>query len=588
MPQLAGPPSSPRSASDVNPLRILFARRVAEVLTFLASLALTTASPAATLILNEYNAVSSSNWLNGGDGLADDDGGMAADLTFGRIQGNGGDWFELVLTENGVDLRGWQLEIYVNGSLDTTLVLSQNPLWTQLQAGTIITVSEDQAEDLSYDPLAGDWTINVQANDGASGAYVTASNFPVDENDWQLVIRDDQGATVFGPSGEGTVATGGVNSREIWRLEEDPSASIVEGSLCFDDADTHSSWGLPNVWSSGTKTQNFGSLRTGTAPTSQCDGSDLTPMAFDPDHLLDVGVAIDPADWEILRRQQVGVMEVFGGACGLDPPPDPYTFFSADVTVDGTLVANAGIRKKGFFGSVDRQKPSLKIDFGEFGSETRVYGMERLTLNNGRQDPSLLDQCLSYGLYRAAGLVGFALQLRTRHGERGGPRHLHERREHQGALPGAELRRLDGQSLRGDDGRLSPILDRRVRKEEQRGRFRARGREGRTRDCGRRTGPRRAPGHHRLRQVSDLLGARRAHRQLGRLRGEREQLLDLRQPEYPPARVLPLEPGRRLRAGQSIREPGSQLGGANGLRSVCDHPSTAGRCRPFGCSTKHG
>ncbi|MBW2385410.1 MAG: CotH kinase family protein, partial [Deltaproteobacteria bacterium] len=374
-------------------------------LCLLAALLFSAPSSAATLILNEYNAVSSIDWLNGGGPLMDDDGGTAGDLTFGRVLGNGGDWFELVLTENGADLRGWKLDIHVNGSLDTTLVLSPHPLWTQLEAGTIITISEDQAEDVSYDPGSGDWTINVQANVGASGAYITAWTFPVNQEDWQLVIRDDQGATVFGPSGEGVVATGGVNSREIWRLEEDPSLFIVESSLCYDDADTRSSWGLPNVWSSGTKVQDFTSLRTGSAPTSQCNDLDLTPMAFDPDHILDVDIVVDPADWEVLRKQQRGLMETFGGACGLAPAPDPYTFFSADVTVDGTTVTGAGVRKKGFFGSLDRQKPSLKIDFGEFGSETKVYGMERLTLNNGRQDPSQLDQCLSYELFRASGLV---------------------------------------------------------------------------------------------------------------------------------------------------------------------------------------
>ena len=98
---------------------------------------------AATLHLNEFNAVSSTKFLNGGTITADDDGGLAGDVYLGRVQGNGGDWFELVLTEDGIDLRGWQLEIWVEGVLETTLVLSEDSLWTQLQAGTIITVSED-------------------------------------------------------------------------------------------------------------------------------------------------------------------------------------------------------------------------------------------------------------------------------------------------------------------------------------------------------------------------------------------------------------------------------------------------------------
>ncbi len=359
----------------------------------------------AVLFLNEYNAVSSTKWLNGGDASADSAGGQASDITLGRIQGNGGDWFELVLTESAIDLRGWQLDIYVLGVLDTTLVLSQDVLWTQLEAGTIITVAETQPEDVSYDPLAGDWVINVQASAASSGTYITASSFPVNNEDWQLLIRDAAGVVQFGPSGEGIVATGGVSSTEIWRLEENPSAFIVESSLCFDDADTYSTFGLPNRWATGTKVQDLTPLRAGTAPTTQCNDSDLTPMAFDPDRIIQVDVVMDPADYEVLRRQQRNLMEVFSGRCGDQPAPDPYTFFPADVTVDGTTIVNAGIRKKGFFGSIDRLKPSFKIDFGEFGNEMQIYGMDRLTLNNGRQDPSLIDACLGYDLYRAAGLV---------------------------------------------------------------------------------------------------------------------------------------------------------------------------------------
>ncbi|MBN1804650.1 MAG: hypothetical protein JW837_05325 [Sedimentisphaerales bacterium] len=41
---------------------------------------------AADVILNEYNAVGSNEFLNGGDAAADADGGRAFDSYFGRIQ----------------------------------------------------------------------------------------------------------------------------------------------------------------------------------------------------------------------------------------------------------------------------------------------------------------------------------------------------------------------------------------------------------------------------------------------------------------------------------------------------------------------
>lgn len=370
----------------------------------------TAVSAETVLILNEYNAVSSSKYLGGGTAEADESGGLAGDLTFGRIAGNGGDWFELVVAQadpgsDTVDLRGWQFEIYSDGALETTLTLTDNDLWTQLQPGTIITVAEDQPEDVSYDTENGDWWINVRADTNASGLYISASSFPVNNDDWRLVIKDGAGTIQYGPSGEGIGGNGGVNSEEIFKLEENPSAFILPSSTCYDDSDSFSTFGQPNRWSGGTQTQDFTPLRAGSAPTSQCDETDLREVAFDPNRLIEVEITMAPADFELLRREQRTLMEIFGGQCGEAPAPNPYNFYEADVTIDGTTLLSVGIRKKGFLGSVSRVKPSLKIDFFEFGGESSAYGLDRMTLNNLQQDPSLLDQCLGYGLHRQAGLA---------------------------------------------------------------------------------------------------------------------------------------------------------------------------------------
>ena len=62
------------------------------------------------LILNGYNAVGDLLFLNGGDAIADIDGGLAADSFFGRVAGNGGDWIEFVVIEDHLDARGWSFE----------------------------------------------------------------------------------------------------------------------------------------------------------------------------------------------------------------------------------------------------------------------------------------------------------------------------------------------------------------------------------------------------------------------------------------------------------------------------------------------
>ena len=39
------------------------------------------------------------------------------------------------------------------------------PIWDNLRAGTIITVSEELDDNVTYDPWAGDWWINVDGQD---------------------------------------------------------------------------------------------------------------------------------------------------------------------------------------------------------------------------------------------------------------------------------------------------------------------------------------------------------------------------------------------------------------------------------------
>ncbi|MDI9431441.1 MAG: hypothetical protein QM570_06955 [Planctomycetota bacterium] len=204
----------------------------------------------ADVILNEYNAVGGSEFLNGGDSAVDEDGGRASDRYFGRVQGNGGDWFELVVITDHLDMRGWHLDIFEGGALDETLTLTDHAIWSDLRSGTILTVAEDVPSDISYNPAAGDWWINVQANNDADGLYIEASSFPVSSNNWQLRIRDAAGAIVFGPAGEGISPVSGISSTEVFRLEEDPDATITPYSNDYDDGSDFSTFGSANRWGS--------------------------------------------------------------------------------------------------------------------------------------------------------------------------------------------------------------------------------------------------------------------------------------------------------------------------------------------------
>lgn len=523
-------------------------RRLSGLLTVMVALIpAASATIAAPLILNEFNAVANGEYLNGGTAGVDGDGNSTnppSDTYFGRIAGNGGDWIELAVIADHLDIRGWKLVICENGSCNDELTFANHVVWSDMRAGTILTIAEDEPTDLSFNPGGGDWWINVRAHNGGSGTYITASNFPVNNDDWQLTIEDDQGIRVFGPMGEHVPQDpvagcfppqDDVNSGEIFRLEQDPNALIDPCHISLNDWEDGviSTFGSPNQWNSGSSSQSFADLRSlapypdrdgdgvaddgdlsGVAGDSPCVGgatagcddncaaiqngaqsdiggsggsdgmgdvcqcgdpsddddvtatdlgelrellvglrsqltnpercsvhsagqcslvdavvlartlqnpvlppglapvciaadvpSDTTDIVFDPDRLIDVNIRIDQTAWNQLRVEELDVLgEIFSPTCGMAAWADPYNFYTSQVTVDGQVFANVGVRKKGFFGSLSTTQPSLKVKFDEFVGGQQWNDMDRLTLNNNLQDPAHVKQCLAYGLMRKAGI----------------------------------------------------------------------------------------------------------------------------------------------------------------------------------------
>jgi len=227
------------------------------------------ATPSA-LILNEYNAVLPTNKLDN----------LASDTYWGRIDGNGGDWFELVVTSDHLDITNWELALTNDtggvGETTQSLFFSSNTLLTDLRAGTIITISEDLADDASYDPAGDDWWINLNAGGSGTGTYITAQDFEVSNQNWQLTIRDDMAVDQFGPVGEGILPLAGIGNDEVFKLEDDPSPFITPSSDYNDG--TSSTFGSENIFSAGSRTQDFSALReiglegTCTVPDGDGDG----------------------------------------------------------------------------------------------------------------------------------------------------------------------------------------------------------------------------------------------------------------------------------------------------------------------------
>ncbi|HEY4309597.1 MAG TPA: dockerin type I domain-containing protein [Pirellulales bacterium] len=96
------------------------------------------------LILNQGNAVSGGKYLQPGK----------TDAVFGRVEGNGQNWMQLLVTKtdpgkNTIDLQGYQVDWSYNKDAadygSGTITFSNDPAWGSVPLGTAITINEAQS-----------------------------------------------------------------------------------------------------------------------------------------------------------------------------------------------------------------------------------------------------------------------------------------------------------------------------------------------------------------------------------------------------------------------------------------------------------
>ncbi|QQE13208.1 PEP-CTERM sorting domain-containing protein [Planctomycetota bacterium] len=258
---------------------------IAKLATLASAAAIASTSYAAysgpSVILNEYNAVGSTKHLKETN-FADSD---KADTQFGRILGNGGNWFELVVLGDGttgstVNLQGATLS-WVEEETNGTLTLSNDAFWANLTAGTILTFAENDVitsqagtdivngSDTSLNFASGDNWAHIYAGDTSLISSFTTNDdgiFSVGNDSWNLTLTDASAATIFGPIGEDTGgATGGVNSKEVFKYEG--QLTVPFDVVNYNDGSS-SSFGQANVWSSGEFSQDFSSFIAVPEPAS--------------------------------------------------------------------------------------------------------------------------------------------------------------------------------------------------------------------------------------------------------------------------------------------------------------------------------
>jgi hypothetical protein len=149
---------------------------------------------------------------------------------------------------------------------------------------------------------------------------------------------------------------------------------------------------------------DLGGADLGTTDAGTTDAGDPTAALFDPSHVVEVRIDLGPGDWDQLRQQTRDIFDLLTGDCLAAPFPSPFTPFVGTVSVDGQTLTGVGVRKKGFIGSLSTEKPSLKLKFDETIAGQRVSGTDGMTLNNSKQDPAFVRQCLGYAAFARAGI----------------------------------------------------------------------------------------------------------------------------------------------------------------------------------------
>jgi hypothetical protein len=249
-------------------LPMIYRRLLVPASLFVAATFAAHADADSPLILNEYNCVSDTKLLEadnqpfeGYDYGAIGSQTAAAGLgKAGRILGNGGNWIELVVAQDRVDLRGYTLE-WDNADPDAgNFTFASVPAWSNVRAGTIITVIEDGLQiptfadgttgpilsldtDLSFNPGANDYWMNVDVDDSR---YVDQSGLKVDNDNWRGRILRPDGGTAQDYIGESSPGWGGtgINNQEMGVLTQNPTTTSAGAG--FNDLD-YSTFGAPNL-----------------------------------------------------------------------------------------------------------------------------------------------------------------------------------------------------------------------------------------------------------------------------------------------------------------------------------------------------
>jgi spore coat protein CotH len=124
---------------------------------------------------------------------------------------------------------------------------------------------------------------------------------------------------------------------------------------------------------------------------------------FPSDRVVDIQITLKEKDWDKIRFQTRTFQTALAAERRTGSVPSPYDYVEANVLIDGVEFKKVGLRKKGFIGSQSSLRPSLKVKLNYKKKKGQIGGLTNLTLNNNRQDKTMMSQFMGYALFNAAG-----------------------------------------------------------------------------------------------------------------------------------------------------------------------------------------
>jgi hypothetical protein len=181
------------------------------------------------------------------------------------------------------------------------------------------------------------------------------------------------------------------------------SADVTEtGSTTTTETSLTSTTGSTSTPTSSTSTTSTTSTATTTTTTTAVETTESLPEWVN-----------DHADW-LFGADEIHNIDITLSEESIDAIwADPYSYTSADVTIDGQTASNVGVRLRGKYGSFRdlNGKPKFKIDFNQFENQD-FYGLDTLSLNNEVVDCSYLREPIAYRVFKEMGIptprVGFS------------------------------------------------------------------------------------------------------------------------------------------------------------------------------------